>query len=324
MKLALNAFAPSTRMTYGTGLLKYHIYCDTIALPELYRTPCTTTILAGFITFLSGQYSRTAIGNFLAAIKAWHTIHFIPYEIDEKLINNLLKGAQRIQPLPLPKREPITVDYLNRILQHLDVTKPEQAAVAACLTTTFYTCARLGEFTVPSVKLFNYRRHITITGVTFQHDKFFNKVTAFRLPMTKTSDSGETVFWAPQLGKTNPQLHLLNHLEINEPGKYDHLFAFKTHNRKIPLTRNIFIRNIKNAANKACLPYLSGHSLRIGATLEYLLRGIPFEVVKQIGRWNSNSFTLYLREHGRILAPYLQQNPQVNNEFMEYSNIVLR
>ena len=323
-QLALKAFAPSTKSTYGTGLLKYHSYCDTIALPEIYRAPCTTTILAGFITFLSGQYSKTAINNFLAGVKAWHTIHFIPLEIDERIINNLMRGASKIQPLPLPKREPVTTEYLAKIIEFLDVTKPEQAAVAACLTTTFYSCSRLGEFTVPAIKLFDPRRHITISGISFQHDKFFNKVTAFRLPSTKVSDAGETVFWAPQSGKTDPQFFLLKHLELNEPGPHEHLFTFKTYNKRLPLTRNIFLRNIKIAAQKAQIPYLSGHSLRIGATLEYLLRGIPFEVVKHIGRWNSNAFTLYLREHGRILAPYLQQKPQVNNEFLEYSNIILR
>ena len=52
------------------------------------------------------------------------------------------------------------------------------------------------------------------------------------------------------------------------------------------------------AADKAGVPF-QGHSLRIGATLEYLLRGVPFEVVNHIGRWSSNSFTLYLRGLGR-------------------------
>ncbi|KAH9913276.1 hypothetical protein B0H21DRAFT_669165, partial [Amylocystis lapponica] len=51
---------------------------------------------------------------------------------------------------------------------------------------------------------------------------------------------------------------------------------------------------------------LKGHGLRIGGTLEYLLRGRPFEVVKAIGRWSGDSFQLYLRKHAVILAPYLQ------------------
>lgn len=63
---------------------------------------------------------------------------------------------------------------------------------------------------------------------------------------------------------------------------------------------------------------LKGHSLHIGGTLEYLLRGIPFEVVQSQGQWAGKAFTLYLRKHAMILAPYLQANPS-NEPFMRYS-----
>ncbi|PAV21662.1 reverse transcriptase ribonuclease H [Pyrrhoderma noxium] len=320
-QLALSAYAKSTRATYGTGLAKFHEYCDTIGLPETARTPASTTIMAGFVTYLSGMYSRTAINNFLAGVKAWHVVNNLQLDLDEKLLQTLLKGAARIQPLPLPKRLPLTTEQMERILEKLDVTKPEQAAVAACLTTTFYSCARLGEFTVPSLGHFDPKLHITIAGVSFQQDRFFNRVTAFHLPVTKSKLTGETVFWAPQNNSSNPLPFLLNHLRLNENSPQEHLFAFKTRNGKTPLTRNNFLRIIKQAAAQTEISFTSGHSLRIGSTLEYLLRGVPFEVVKQIGRWSSNAFTLYLREHGRILAPYLQTHPPINSEFLEYRNI---
>ncbi|PPQ85593.1 hypothetical protein CVT24_012293, partial [Panaeolus cyanescens] len=49
--------------------------------------------------------------------------------------------------------------------------------------------------------------------------------------------------------------------------------------------------------------------LRIGGVLEFLLRGIPFDVVKELGRWSSNAFSIYLRKHAAILAPYIQDVP---------------
>jgi hypothetical protein len=51
---------------------------------------------------------------------------------------------------------------------------------------------------------------------------------------------------------------------------------------------------------------LEGHSLQIGGMLEYLLRGIPFDVVKTMGRWSSNAFKIYLHDHAVIIAPYIQ------------------
>ncbi|KAG1829990.1 hypothetical protein EV424DRAFT_1378728 [Suillus variegatus] len=59
---------------------------------------------------------------------------------------------------------------------------------------------------------------------------------------------------------------------------------------------------------RAGLGNLKGHGLRIGGTLEYLLRGVPFDVVKSMGRWSSEAFTVYLRKHALILAPYLQES----------------
>ena len=323
-QLALASFAHSTKSTYGTGLAKFHNYCDTIGLPEINRTPCTTTILAGFITYLSGFYSKSAINNFIAAVKAWNTVNMIPIDIDDKIINTLLKGAAKIQPLPLPRREPLTVQQLRCILSHLNLACHEQAAVAACLTTTFFCCARLGEFTVPMIKSFNPKEHVTVSNISFQKDRYFNKVTAFKIPRTKTNPLGEVLFWAPQETQVDPQKFLYNHLKLNEPLPNEHLFSFKTHNKKIPMSRTIFLRNVHTAAHLAGFTFTAGHSIRIGSTLEYLLRGVPFEVVKQIGRWSSNSFSLYLREHARILAPYIQENPAVNNDFTEYSNILMR
>jgi hypothetical protein len=52
---------------------------------------------------------------------------------------------------------------------------------------------------------------------------------------------------------------------------------------------------------------LQGHGIRIGAVLEYLLRGMPFEVMKSKGRWASDSFERYLRKHAQILAPYCRR-----------------
>ena len=48
--------------------------------------------------------------------------------------------------------------------------------------------------------------------------------------------------------------------------------------------------------------------IRIGG-LEHLLRGVPFEVVKVIGRWASGAFQVYFRKHGAILTPYIQDKP---------------
>ena len=63
------------------------------------------------------------------------------------------------------------------------------------------------------------------------------------------------------------------------------------------MTWQAFIVRLNKAAQAAGLNRVHSHSIRIGATLEYLLRRVPFDIVKVKGRWASNAFQLYLRKH---------------------------
>jgi len=73
--------------------------------------------------------------------------------------------------------------------------------------------------------------------------------------------------------------------------------------------KRAFLDRIQTIAISIGEDNLKGHGIRIGATLEYLLRGVPFDVVKSLGRWASEAFVLYLRQHAVILAPYIQNHP---------------
>ena len=42
---------------------------------------------------------------------------------------------------------------------------------------------------------------------------------------------------------------------------------------------------------------------------------VPFNVMKVKGRWSSDAFTLYLRKHAKILAPYIQVVPVIHDTF---------
>lgn len=64
---------------------------------------------------------------------------------------------------------------------------------------------------------------------------------------------------------------------------------------------------------------MQGHGIRIGSTLEYLLRNVPFDMVKVKGRWASNAFLVYLRRHAQILAPYMQATPTMQEQFLRHT-----
>ncbi|KAF8802321.1 hypothetical protein BYT27DRAFT_7226442 [Phlegmacium glaucopus] len=212
-----------------------------------------------------------------------------------------LDGATILAPpaSKRPKRLPLVLSVIIAIAGKLNHSKPLDAAVYACLTTTFYLAARLGEFTVASLKAFDPALHVKVSDV----------LTVFHLPRTKTTPTGEDVYWAAQEGPSDPHAALVNHYSVNNPPLGSPLFAWRHPQGIRPLTRGEFLKSINAAAATLGIPSLKGHGICIGATLEYLLRGVPFDV---------RGLLLYLRQHAVVIAPYIQGTP-VMEAFTRYT-----
>lgn len=307
-----SSWADSTKETYGAGLLVFNVYCDSLKIPEQQRCPISPTLLLAFLSSCAGSYSGTALANYAAGLKAWHLLHGRPWIVNAKELKAILDGATALAPpaSKSSKRKPFTVDILSTIRTHIDLNDPRDAAIFACITTTFYSIARLGEFTVAAIRTFDPMKHITRDCVSKAVDRNGLPVTKFHIPSTKTSPiEGEDAYWAAQDGISDPSAALENHLRINPAGPKDHLFAWKHKKGLRPLSKPEVSKRLSAIAQAAGLSDLKGHGLRIGGTLEYLLRGVPFDVVKSMGRWSSDAFTLYLRDHAVVIAPYIQSSP---------------
>jgi len=83
-----------------------------------------------------------------------------------------------------------------------------------------------------------------------------------------------------------------------------------------PLTKPEFIKVMKAVALAADLDPLHGHGICIGATHEYLLCRVPFDVMKVKGCWESDAFSVYLTFHAQILTPCMQDYPELHNQIL--------
>ena len=303
-------FAPNTRSTYGTGLLMFHIFCDQKEIEEEHRAPVNQTVLSSFISTLAGTYGGSTIRNYVYGIRAWHIVHGAKWKINDNEAEALLKAGNKLSPKDARRKEkqPWTLKYLTDICEKLNKDNPKDAAILACLTTAFWGTARLGEVTVEKLDGFNPDIHVKVSNV--QHgvkDRNNLEETIIFIPWTKAArERGEKIFWAKQNGVVDPQNALANHIKINNPPEGNHLFAFKHNDGMRPMTRTIFLTRIHKIVEENGLEKRPGHGIRIGSTLEYLLRGVPFDVVKAKGRWQSEAFKGYLRKHAQIMAPYMQ------------------
>ena len=316
-------YAPKTRSTYGTGLLIFHIFCDHKEVDEKHQAPVNPTVLSSFISTLIGTYGGSTIKNYVCSVRAWHIIHGKQWKVNDNEVEALLIASKKMAPKESKRKEkePWTMEYLTKICKALDPKDPKDAAILACLTTAFWGTARLGEVTVPNLGGFDPAIHVKVSDVKHGvRDRNNLEETTIFIPWTKVAkERGETIFWAKQDGVVDPHTALANHLQVNNPAANNHLFAFKHGDGFRPMTKVIFLTRINKIVSSNGWQKLTGHGIRVGSTLEYLLRGIPFDVVKAKGRWQSDAFKGYLRKHAQIMAPYMQANPTPYETFVRYA-----
>jgi hypothetical protein len=318
----IHTWEKDTRAAYGTGLLMWHCFCDDRSISEQERAPADQVLISTFVVSMAAAYSGKTISNYLRGVRAWHLLHGVPWRIQKDEMDTMLRAADKLTPTSSRKKKRLlyTPDFIIAVWQQLDLNDPLDAAVFACLTTCFYASVRLGEFTVRTLQTFKPSLHVITRNLSYDQDRNSLKVTMLHLPRTKMAGSeGEDVYWASQEGDTDPTAALQNHLQISQPSEASHLFAYQVKHARQPLTKSKFLERLGKAARAAGKEPLQGHGIRIGSTLEYLLRGMPFDVMKAKGRWAGNSFLLYLRKHAVIIAPYIQAVPTVQESFIRYS-----
>jgi hypothetical protein len=207
-----HAFADSTTETYGSRLLVFRVFCDKKNITEAQRAPACAVLLS-FVSTLAGHYAPKTIVNHLAGVRPWHTIHGLLLQPNTVKTDALIKAAEALRPAASRRkpRRPFTIEYIIALRSQLDLMLPPDVAVFACLTTTFYSAARLGEFTVVNIKpgSFHSSTHVTPSLV---HDRNGLPMLAFHIPRTKSSPSGEEVTWARQRGLSDPEPALARHL----------------------------------------------------------------------------------------------------------------
>ncbi|KAJ7462400.1 hypothetical protein FB451DRAFT_1341070 [Mycena latifolia] len=211
--------------------------------------------------FCDAQGIQERLASYYYGFRAWHFLHSVPWSVEQAAIDPLLKAAATLAPTSSKrkKRLPYTVE-------------------GACLTSVFYSIARVGEFTGRTLTSFDPTIHVTRSNMRRVSDRNGLQHTAFSLPRTKSAPNGEDAFRSDQNGLADPEQALNDH------------FA------------SAFLKRLHAVFASAKFDLLQSHDIRIGATLEYLLRGVSFDVVKSTGRWAGEAFTVYLRKHAQIYA----------------------
>ncbi|CAD6910101.1 unnamed protein product [Tilletia laevis] len=223
-----------------------------------------------------------------------------------------LRGATVMTPASSerPPRDPYTPAYLRAIKPHFDLRDAKDLTVWCA----FWGLERIREVTVPTQKTYDPAVHISRAGWALRPPSPGSTAAGtLRLPWTKTTRSaGAVVVLSAQDVDLCPVLALSAPLTTSALPDSLALFAYFQGNKRVPLSRSVFLSRLRRAAEAAALPALHGHSFRIGGCAKLLLRGAAIEDVKAHGRWRSNAWTVYVRDHAGVFSDRLSVAPLVH------------
>ncbi|KAJ7912834.1 hypothetical protein B0H13DRAFT_1613061, partial [Mycena leptocephala] len=63
----------------GSGLLSFHVFCDSKTVPEAVRAPASPTLVTGYISTFAGFLSGLTISNYVSGVRAWHMVYGVPW-----------------------------------------------------------------------------------------------------------------------------------------------------------------------------------------------------------------------------------------------------
>lgn len=170
-----------TTTGYGSGLCKFHIFCDIFSIPETDRLLALYKLLHSFCLWaVAGDVpfepvSVQVAGKYLAAIRAWHLAQGWPPPLSEDHRDQItwsLRGIANIQQhrctrLPCP---PITLHILSTLKDTLNLDNPFEACIWAIAALAFWGLMRFGEATVATRNMFNKQQHLTRSNTLFGTD----------------------------------------------------------------------------------------------------------------------------------------------------------
>ena len=292
----LNTFASSTWKTYSAQLSMYLEFCGKL---NINPAPISQIDLGRYIAFLSHRLSFSSVRQYLNVVRLVHLDCGLKNPLEQNwYVSSILKGVRRIKGDVTHQKLPITLEILREIFVRLNLnTSFDRSFWTACLVA-FFSFFRKSNLLVQSHILFNPSRHLCASDV-----KFTSEGAILTVRWSKVIQFKEKTLHIPlpriQNSPFCPSTALLA-LALESPlGPTPvPLIRYSSHGASnIPLTHKRFTTKLHSCLTEAGYKATSysGHSFRRGGASWALQCGLPVELIKLQGDWNSNAYERYLQ-----------------------------
>ncbi|KIJ37639.1 hypothetical protein M422DRAFT_98758, partial [Sphaerobolus stellatus SS14] len=303
---------------YGSGLHKFHIFCNVFSIAEKDRLPTSFSLLHSFTLWVTADpdhisiettdgiplepISIAAVKKYLSAVRAWHIAQGWPPPLsneNQDRINWSLRGLENLQAghRSCPPRPPIVPRMLSALKLSLHIDQPYGACIWAMSTCAFWGMMRSAEVSVKSQKDFNGSRHLKRSDAHFGKDLDGKLYARLDLPSAKTAKPGkkQSIFLTEQ-GELSPLAALQNLFTVVPARASDPLFSWTDTKGNIrPLVKQTAIKFINDILTGWGWGTSFGHSFRIGGASYYLAQKVDPEIIRIAGRWRSLAYETYIR-----------------------------
>lgn len=289
-----HAFAESTKRSYSTHLKTYLQFCQLVGIPPY---PADTSLAARYIAYLAGKLQFSSLVKYINILRLLHVEQNLPNPLQHWFITSLLRGIKRVKGNMVHRKWPVTPNILLTIHGQLHWNYPKDVAMWAVYLTAFYTLMRKSSLLPPSASAFDPAKYICRGDVCIC-------TNGLSVPMkhSKTSQFRERCPQLPLPGlPSNPSLCPLTavlrllvmcpSLPASAP-----LFSYPTPDGLVVLTQSMMESCLKTHVMGAGLPVANygTHSLRRGGASWAFQSGMPAELIKILGGWESNCYQIYL------------------------------
>ncbi|KAF6750100.1 hypothetical protein DFP72DRAFT_1140131, partial [Ephemerocybe angulata] len=89
----------STRDSYAAGLKHFNDWCDRNGRSEEERMPAAPGLIAAFLMEKAGTVGASAVNNWMAGLRLWHTINGAEWHGDSQVVTLVRKGVKKLAPI---------------------------------------------------------------------------------------------------------------------------------------------------------------------------------------------------------------------------------
>ena len=291
------AIEPSSASSYSSAVNSYFDFCSSHSLP-VEPTPDT---LSFFAVYMAHHIKPKSVSSYLSGI-CNHLQPFFPDVRSHRrhwLVTKTLTGCRKMLPSSTSRKRPISRHELASVAQQYSTSSSyDDILFLAILLTGFHGLLRLGELTWPdNSNLRDYRKVIMRSSVQINPKSF-----QFTLPGHKA----DRLFEGSRI--------LIQSTELPDDAWRAFTKFITMRDRRFALRPELWLTECGSIPTRSWFltrfhrhfsGNVGGHSLRAGGTTALAEASIPPHMIQAIGRWSSEAFQIYIRQHPVVLASHL-------------------